>query len=168
MPVYFRFPDGFPRSRPRMPFDIRPATVDDIAAIERIVADAYTPYVQRIGATPGPMLDDYPARVAQGGVHVLQVQDGIRAVLVLIPEADCLLLDNIAVAPDAQGKGYGRHLLRFAEDEARRRGYSCIRLYTQEKMTENIGIYRRYRYVETHRAEEIGLKRVFMKKTLDR
>ncbi len=149
-----------------MPIHIRPATVDDISAIERIVRNAYSPYIQRIGATPGPMLDDYPARIAQGLVHVLLASGDIQALLVLIPEPDCLLLDNIAVSPGAQGKGYGRHLLRFAEDEARRRGLAAIRLYTQEKMTENIGIYRRHGYVETHRAEEIGLKRVFMKKAL--
>ncbi len=149
-----------------MPIHIRPATVDDISAIERIVRDAYSPYIQRIGATPGPMLDDYPARIAQGLVHVLLAPGDVQALLVLIPEPDCLLLDNIAVSPGAQGKGYGRHLLRFAEDEARRRGLAAIRLYTQEKMTENIGIYRRHGYVETHRAEEIGLKRVFMKKAL--
>lgn len=149
-----------------MPIHIRPATVDDISAIERIVRDAYSPYIQRIGATPGPMLDDYPARIAQGLVHVLLASGDVQALLVLIPEPDCLLLDNLAVSPGAQGKGYGRHLLRFAEDEARRRGLAAIRLYTQEKMTENIGIYRRHGYVETHRAEEIGLKRVFMKKAL--
>lgn len=149
-----------------MPLDIRPATANDIAAIERIVAEAYSPYVLRIGKTPGPMLDDYPARVAQGAVHVLEAQEEVQAILVLIPEADCLLLDNIAVSPAAQGKGYGRHLLKFAEAEARRLGYSNIRLYTQEKMTENITIYSSYGYVETHRAEEIGLKRVFMKKAL--
>lgn len=149
-----------------MPIHIRPATIDYISAIERIVRDAYSPYIQRIGATPGPMLDDYPARIAQGLVHVLLASGDIQALLVLIPEPDCLLLDNIAVSPGAQGKGYGRHLLRFAEDEARRRGLAAIRLYTQEKMTENIGIYRRHGYVETHRAEEIGLKRVFMKKAL--
>lgn len=149
-----------------MPIHIRPATIDDISAIERIVRDAYSPYIQRIGATPGPMLDDYPARIAQGLVHVLLASGDVQALLVLIPEPDCLLLDNIAVSPGAQGKGYGRHLLRFAEDEARRRGLAAIRLYTQEKMTENIGIYRCHGYVETHRAEEIGLKRVFMKKAL--
>lgn len=116
-----------------MPIHIRPATVDDISAIERIVRDAYSPYIQRIGATPGPMLDDYPARIAQGLVHVLLASGDVQALLVLIPEPDCLLLDNIAVSPGAQGKGYGRHLLRFAEDEARRRGLAAIRLYTQEK-----------------------------------
>ncbi|MGS1008272.1 GNAT family N-acetyltransferase [Achromobacter anxifer] len=150
-----------------MPPDIRLATPDDLPDIERIVAQAYGHYVARIGATPGPMLDDYPARIAQGVLYVLRVRDTVQAVLVLIPEAGCLLLDNIAVAPQAQGKGHGRDLMQFAESTARRAGYASIRLYTQEKMTENIAIYRRYGYVETHRAEEIGLKRVFMKKPLN-
>ncbi|WP_447922642.1 GNAT family N-acetyltransferase [Achromobacter aegrifaciens] len=145
---------------------IRPATPDDLPDIERIVALAYGHYVARIGATPGPMLDDYPARVAQGVVRVLQAHDAVLGVLVLIPESDCLLLDNIAVAPEAQGRGYGRDLMQFAEDTARQAGYASIRLYTQEKMIENIAIYTRYGYVETHRAEEIGLKRVFMEKAL--
>ena len=149
-----------------MPPDIRLATSEDLPDIERVVAQAYGPYVTRIGAIPGPMRDDYLARVAQGLVHVLRAQDAVQGVLVLIHEDDCLLLDNIAVAPQAQGKGYGRDLMLFAEDAARRAGYDCIRLYTQEKMTENIAIYTRYGYVETHRAEEIGLKRVFMKKAL--
>lgn len=142
------------------------ATPDDIPDIERIIAQAYGHYVERIGATPGPMLDDYPARVAQGVVHVLRAQDAVQGVLVLIPEADCLLLDNIAVTPQAQGRGYGRDLMRYAENAARQAGHASIRLYTQEKMIENIAIYTRYGYVETHRAEEIGLKRVFMRKAL--
>lgn len=145
---------------------IRPATPDDIPVIERIVAQAYRPYIARIGATPGPMLDDYTARVGQGVVHVLQEGGAIHAVLVLIPEPGCLLLDNIAVLPSAQGKGYGRVLMQYAEDVARLAGYSTIRLYTQEMMTENISIYLRYGYVETHRAQELSLHRVFMKKTL--
>ncbi|MNV57180.1 Acetyltransferase (GNAT) family protein [compost metagenome] len=77
-----------------------------------------------------------------------------------------MLLDNVAVSTLAQGKGYGRELLRWAEDVARQAGFSCMRLYTQEMMTENIAIYQRYGYVETHRAREIGLNRVFMRKPL--
>ncbi|MNX13012.1 Acetyltransferase (GNAT) family protein [compost metagenome] len=150
------------------PHWIRPATPGDVGAIERIVKDAYTHYIARIGATPGPLLDDYPARVAQGVVHVLDSQNGIQGVIVLIPEPDarCMLLDNIAVSTLAQGKGYGREMLRWAEDLTRQAGFAHIRLYTQELMTENIAIYRRYGYIETHRAREIGLDRVFMRKPL--
>lgn len=150
------------------PHWIRPATPGDVAAVERIVQDAYTHYITRIGATPGPMRDDYRARVAQGVVHVLDTQDGVQGLIVLIPEpdSDSMLLDNVAVSTLAQGKGFGRELLRWAEDVARQAGFSCMRLYTQEMMTENIAIYQRYGYVETHRAREIGLNRVFMRKPL--
>jgi hypothetical protein len=33
-------------------------------------------------------------------------------------------------------------------------------------MTENLALYSRLGFVETHRAEEIGLNRVYMTKTL--
>ena len=81
------------------PHRIRLATADDLAAVERIVHDAYQHYVARIGATPGPMRDDYRARIAQGQAQVLEDETGIQAVLVLVREADCLLLDNVAVSP---------------------------------------------------------------------
>jgi hypothetical protein len=41
-----------------------------------------------------------------------------------------------------------------------------VRLYTNEAMTENIALYSRIGFMETHRAEERGLRRVYMIKTL--
>jgi ribosomal protein S18 acetylase RimI-like enzyme len=55
----------------------------------------------------------------------------------------------------------------FAERSARDAGYKSIRLYTHEKMTQNIALYSRIGYVETHRGEEKGLRRVYMIKALD-
>ena len=83
---------------------IRQATTADLAAIERIVHDAYCHYIDRIGATPGPMRDDYRQRISQGQTQVLEDDAGVQAVLVLVREPDCLLLDNVAVSPAAQGK----------------------------------------------------------------
>ena len=76
------------------------------------------------------------------------------------------LLDNIAVLPDCQGKGFGRALIEFAEAEARRRGFGEIHLYTHALMTENIALYRRIGFVETHRVSEKGYDRVYMTKRL--
>ena len=146
--------------------DVRRATTDDLAAVERIVGRAYGHYVSRIGRAPGPMLDDYGALIDAGRVHVAERVGGVAGVLVLIPEQDALLLDNIAVDPSAQGSGLGRRLLEFAEAAAQEAGYAAIRLYTHEAMTENIGLYGRFGYVETHRGEEKGYKRVYMTKAL--
>jgi len=76
------------------------------------------------------------------------------------------LLDNIAVLPDCQGKGHVRALIAFAEAEARRRGWREIRLYTHALMTENIALYTRIGFAETHRVSEKGYDRVYMTKRL--
>lgn len=146
---------------------IRLATRADVAAVTRIVDDAYAIFVARNGKVPGPMRDDYAALVRGRQVHVLEDNNAILAVLVLRPEPDAMLLDNIAVSPDAQGRGFGKLLMRFAEDRARALGLHAIRLYTQDIMVENIALYTRLGYVETHRGEEIGLMRVYMTKRLE-
>ena len=143
---------------------IRPAVPADLAAVTRIVREAYTPYIARIGKEPGPMRDDYAAQIAAGTVSVAEIDGVIGGLIVLIAEADHLLLDNIAVAPALQGRGVGGALMRFADDEARRRGLGELRLYTHVLMTENIARYQRLGWHETHRATVDGYDRVFMKK----
>ncbi|PCE26251.1 GNAT family N-acetyltransferase [Paraburkholderia acidicola] len=146
--------------------DPRRAVPADRQAIEEIVRHAYSPYISRIGRPPGPMSDDYEVLIAAGRVYVVEVEGTLQGILVLVPEPDAMLLDNVAVAPSARGTGIGRSLLEYAERSARAAGYRVIRLYTHETMTENIALYARIGYIETHRAEEKGLKRVFMVKPL--
>ena len=156
--------DGESSSRGSM---IRRAQTEDGKAVEDIVQAAYAMYVERIGKPPGPMLDDYGALIAQDAVGVLEDADGaIAAIIVLLPKPDHLLLDNIAVRPDRQGQGLGRRLIEFAEAEARQLGYRELRLYTHEKMTENIALYRRLGFEETGRGHEAGYDRVFMTKRI--
>ena len=145
---------------------IRLAIAGDTPTVARIVDDAYRRYIARMDRPPGPMLDDYAARVSAGVVWLIEDGDGIAGILVLLPEADHLLLDNIAVAPARQGTGMGRRLLSFAEAEAVRRGYTEIRLYTNAVMTENQRLYAAIGYEETGRGIDSGYQRVFMRKRL--
>jgi len=147
---------------------IRVATAADVPAIEEIVNQAYRHYVARIGKPPGPMLEDYAARVSEGAAWVLEDRAATVAIIVLKPEPDHLLLDNIAVSPARQGLGLGRRLLAFAEDEALRRGYREIRLYTHQTMVENQRLYTSIGYEKTGRGTEAGYDRVFMRKQLRR
>src|SRR5438477_6824714 len=146
---------------------IRRAHPEDRAAVEAIVHAAYAIYIERVGKPPGPMLDDYARLIADGMVSVLEDEDRtIAAIIVLVPQPDHLLLDNIAVQPDRQGQGLGRQLIAFAEAEARRLGFMELRLYTHETMTENIALYTRLGFAETGRGHDAGYDRVFMTKPL--
>ena len=145
---------------------MRLADPDDAPVVEAVVRAAYGHYVARLGREPGPMQDDYVALIEERRVHVIERDGRVNGVLVLIPEAESLLLDNVAVSPESQGLGLGREMLQFAERVAINAGYPAIRLYTNAAMTENIALYSRIGYVETHRAEEKGLRRVYMTKAL--
>ncbi len=144
---------------------IRLARLEDCAVIEAIVRQAYCGYIGRIGKPPGPMLDDYPRRIAEGVVQVLEEEDGVvAAIIVLLVKTDHLLPDNIAVRPERQGRGLGRTLIAFAEAEARRDGLAELRLYTHAKMIENTALYSRLGFTETGRGHQSGYDQVFMSK----
>jgi ribosomal protein S18 acetylase RimI-like enzyme len=112
------------------------------------------------------MLVDYAEAIAQHQVWVAEANGEIIGGLVLIPGEDYMLLDNIAVHPNYQGQGVGRTLLELADAEAMLQGYGELRLYTHETMTENIALYTRIGWIETHRGEQDGYARVFMRKPL--
>jgi GNAT superfamily N-acetyltransferase len=145
---------------------IRGATQGDVDAIRGLVAAAYGKYVARIGREPGPMLDDYRARVDAGTTFVADCDGEIGGLLVLVAEPDALQVDNVAVSPARQGEGIGRALLGFAEAEARRRSLRRLTLYTNEKMTENLAMYPALGWRETGRRVQDGYARVFFEKSV--
>jgi GNAT superfamily N-acetyltransferase len=146
--------------------ELRKARPGDVAEIRAVAVAAYEPYVARIGRPPAPMTADYAAAVDRDEVWVAVADGAIAGLLVLVPAAGHLLLENVAVRPAAQGTGIGARLLALAEDQARYLGLTEIRLYTNAAMTENLAYCPRHGYVETHRGQGDGFSRVYFTKQL--
>lgn len=146
---------------------IRVARADDEPEIRRCVGAAYSPYVERIGKPPAPMLDDYAELIGRGVVRVATRGDRLDGMLVMWSERDHLYVDNVAVRPDAQGNGVGAALLIEAEQEARRSGHDEIRLYTNAAMVENLEYYSRKGFCETHRSMDGGYARIHFSRQLE-
>jgi ribosomal protein S18 acetylase RimI-like enzyme len=143
----------------------RPATSEDLADIEDLVAASYEKYLSRMDRPPAPMFQDYSASIAAGEVWVLGRP--VRGLVSLTgTSGGALLIENVAVHPSAQGSGLGRELMEFAEREAARRGLRRLVLYTSEAMTENPAIYRHLGYAEVARRTEDGYHRIYMEKVL--
>jgi N-acetylglutamate synthase-like GNAT family acetyltransferase len=147
---------------------VRAAAPSDVSMVEAVVDEAFHPYVARIGVRPVPMEADYSALVDAGQVWVAERGDGqVCGVIVLVPEADHLTLDTIAVTDEVRGTGVGAALMAYAEERARVLGLPEVHLYTNEMMWENLEYYPRLGYVEQYRATVGGIyHRVFFTKSV--
>lgn len=129
---------------------VRRAASFDEERVSALTDAAYSKWVPVLGRKPQPMTTDYAAVIAAHLVWLLHVEEVTAGVLVLMHELDALLIYSVAIHPSYQGQGFGRRLLKLAEEEARKAGYSSIRLYTNALMEENIALYKRLGYEETH------------------
>jgi ribosomal protein S18 acetylase RimI-like enzyme len=145
---------------------VRPANAGDTEAVANCVKAAFTPYIERIGKPPAPMLADFPAIIAAGQVWIAEMDNQVVGVLVQYETEDGFYIDTVAVIPALQGAGVGRALLVFAEHEAQRRGLKSIYLCTNTKMTENQVFYPKIGYVEYDRRLDQGYDRIFYRKQL--
>lgn len=145
---------------------IRKAKPDEEAAVDRCVQKSYQKYIDRIGKKPGPMLDHYLPLIIDGNVFCGEFCEEIVGVLVLKKFDGYMLLDNVALLPEFQGRGFGKRLIAFAENYSSKNNCLEIRLYTNVKMTENIRLYNKLGYSEYSRKEENGFDRVYFKKQL--
>jgi ribosomal protein S18 acetylase RimI-like enzyme len=146
------------------PLSLRRAAGQDAGDLRALAVAAYSHYIPRIGRPPAPMTTDYDKAVREDEVWVAAAGGAISGMIVLTRQPDHLLVQNLAVAPSAQGRGVGSRLLSLAEERAREYGVPELRLYTNEAMTENIAYYPRRGYTETHRDEQHGFRRVFFTK----
>ncbi|MDX3116676.1 GNAT family N-acetyltransferase [Streptomyces scabiei] len=149
--------------------EIRPATAADVPAVKAVTDAAYTHYIERIGLVPRPMEADHAANVAAGKVFVTgdPAVGEVAGLVVVEAFEDHLLLDSIAVHPDAHGRGVGRRLLHFVDAHARALGLSEVRLYTNVMMWENQKIYPRYGYELVDRRVDGPYDRLHYRKRLD-
>ena len=146
---------------------IRRAAPTDADAVRDLTRAAYAKWVPIAGREPSPMRADHAAAIRRHIVDLVEAGGALVALIELVPEPGCLLIENVAVRPEAQGQGLGDMLLGHAEDVAAELGLAELRLYTNALFTANIDFYARRGYREARR-ETIapGAVAVHMRKAL--
>jgi GNAT superfamily N-acetyltransferase len=126
--------------------ELRRGAAEDAPAIRELTRTAYAKWVPIIGREPKPMTADYAEAVRKHRFDLLYVEGELAALIETIPEADHLLVENVAVAPAFQGRGLGRKLMAHAEELAVSLGFGEIRLYTNKLFAENVQLYGKLGY----------------------
>ena len=130
---------------------LRRAVATDAGAVRALTRLAYSKWVPLIGREPKPMTADYEREVAEHIIDLWEEGGELLALIEMIPEVDCLLIENIAVRPGQQGSGIGKKLLLHAERLARSLGFDNVRLYTNAAFESNLQLYSRHGYQEFQR-----------------
>lgn len=150
-----------------MTHPIRRAGPADAAAVREVTRAAYAKWIPLINREPLPMRADYDKAVREHLIDLWEEGGELLALIEMIPEPDHLLVENLAVRPDRQGRGLGDLLLKRAEAVARGLGHDELRLYTNALWTENIAFYLRRGFEETERKVIVpGSATVFMRRRL--
>ncbi len=132
---------------------LRRATLADAVAVRDLTRAAYAEWVSVLGREPKPMTADYDVAVRDHMVDMLHLDGELAALIEMHPEADHLLIVNIAVSPNHKGRGLGRALLAHAEELTRSLGLGEMRLYTSVHLTENVKLYERVGYMVDRKEE---------------
>lgn len=137
---------------------IRPATAADLPTVVALVHAAYEHYIPILGGRrPRPMDDDYAARLSNDQLFVLEDDAALLGVVVMEPRPDdAVHIFNLAVHPDAQGRGLLHQLIGFAEATARQQKLPKLTLFTNVAMTKNRAIYAHLGFVETREETSPG------------
>ena len=146
---------------------LRRATPDDAETLAALTDAAYARYVPLLGRKPQPMLADYRQLAEAYSIWLLEVAGKPAGLLVLVFQPDHVLIYSIALHPDFQKQGLGKFLLTWAETQTREAHLHLIRLYTNEKMVENIALYKGFGYEVTERETYLGGALIHMAKRLD-
>jgi ribosomal protein S18 acetylase RimI-like enzyme len=126
--------------------EIRPAVLEDAARIRDLTRAAYAKWVALIGREPLPMQADYQRAVVEHTIDVLIVDGALVGLLETILRPDHLWIENVAVAPEQQGRGFGRLLLDRAERRAVQAQRPEIRLMTNQAFAANLALYAKLGY----------------------
>ncbi|HJQ59676.1 MAG TPA: GNAT family N-acetyltransferase [Vineibacter sp.] len=145
---------------------VRRATVDDAERIAALVDAAFAEYRGKLQPESGALAEttDSIARqlVAPAGGAVAWRMAGAGAIgevvgaVLFKPQDANLYFGRLSVPPAARGLGVAGALIRFVEDEARRRGCAGVALGVRVTLPDNQRLFARHGYVEVSRSAHDG------------
>jgi ribosomal protein S18 acetylase RimI-like enzyme len=152
---------------------LRPYEAGDHGAVIALHRAALEPTGAYLGSGPWDAdLDDIEGAYARGGgLFLVGERQGrivaMGGVRLVPPDGQRGLVTRMRVAPDLQGRGYGRALLAALEAHARARGVAALALDTTTRQDRAMRLYRAAGYRESGRRRLRGLEVVLFEKSLD-
>jgi len=143
---------------------IRRAAAADADRVRRLTRASYAKWIPVIGREPLPMAADYERAVRDHFVDLMFVGTELAGLVETVNQGDHLLIENVAIGPAFQRKGYGGLLVAHAEQVARSLQLPELRLYTNAQFAGNVDFYRQHGFAVDREEPFKGGITVYMSK----
>ena len=145
---------------------VRLAKASDLASIAACEDLAFNSPPHRTTKKDVSPDGELASQIRAGSIHVIADAGKVLGYISLMTVSDHVFVSTIAVLPKHHRNGFGRQLLKFAENEAFRLGLHHVSLFTDGNLKGNLIFYRRNGYEETGRCDENSFSRVFFRKII--
>ena len=148
------------------------ATPDQLAAVDALMRQAFTPYVRALGREIAPgSYDWYGEAIAKGDIFVAHDSGELVGAIATKRGDKDMVLEQIGVSPSRQKQGIASWMIGQIEPIARGRDCRTLSLNTAEMMEDRVRLYSRHGFKIVRRGPPDHGKdthvRVYMTKTLD-
>ncbi|MEX0348513.1 MAG: GNAT family N-acetyltransferase [Paracoccaceae bacterium] len=133
---------------------MRTATLDDLPQMVEVITSAYALERARLSGIPD-VTEGLDLNIRDDIVELAERSDKILGVIVLVRSEQALMIANLAVSAQAQGKGVGRRLMQAAEEIALSAGCEHLTLRTHAGMSATRRFYKALGWVETGVAGQV-------------
>lgn len=111
---------------------------------------------------------NYEWAIREHQIHLMYMDSQMVGLIETMLREDHLWIENVAVRPEAQGRGLGQLLLAHAEDKAVEARRDEIRLLTNAAFEANVALYEKIGYVIVNREPLMGGTTIYMSKSVNR
>jgi ribosomal protein S18 acetylase RimI-like enzyme len=145
---------------------LRRATIDDVAAVVALIADDQLGATRDDPADLAPYLRAFAAIDADPAQLLVVLEDGGAVVgtmqLSFIPGlsrrgATRAQVEAVRVAAGQRGRGLGEQMVRWAVEEATRRGCALVQLTTDKSRVDAHRFYERLGFTASHEGFKMSL-----------
>lgn len=128
---------------------LRAASADDAATLLQVEQAAFSAYHDLLDP-PSSVFRETPATIAAKMQHgqfiVAQHGEQIVGLVFFQREEACVYLGRLSVLPTYQGRGVGKRLIDYVEQQAQSFGPPCVQLYVRKPLTQLQAMYQRLGY----------------------
>jgi ribosomal protein S18 acetylase RimI-like enzyme len=129
---------------------IREANREEIEIVHAIMIEAFTEYIGVLRPPSGALsetVESLQSKIANNGGAIIAIDDTQAAgATIYYYQENYMYIGRVSVLPTFRGKGIGREMIYYLEQQAMKMGYAETRVEVRLSLLDNLRLYEKLAY----------------------